>query len=610
MSSGAWASFVRVGLCDGQTSKTDAAVSKTGRGTISAALVLPKERLAPYAGMNITGIRMALAKTDGLSQLQGWVATDFTADALATASVSTPETGWNEVSFASPVTISATDDLVVGYSFYQEKSCKTILLGGLDEDNDFPAALNGCWIGKDGEWENRSQKSGYDGSVCCELIVSDESLPEQNPSFYSISLNDNAFRPSDTLKATVVLTNLGPTAVQASRGFRIDDNETTWADGLSNVMGQQQRDTLAIEIDLSKCEVNASHTLTLVARYGNGTEEKTTSLPFVIYDDEETYAHHLLIEEFSTETCPNCERAIKTLEQMEREGLTATCSQITHHVGYTHDFLSVPEDKAYEWLYGNNGTWAPAIMFSRTYDKTLANKDTGVPAPMMSVGYADAFRPYLQHFLDCDALVSVTPMLTWNAADRTLSVDVTMEKSALFDTQCPSPRISVILTEDSVRHHEQAGYSSETDFRHRHVYRETLSSTWGDEISWNGNTATAHYQTVVPTEWTNHDVKDRDADGNIRPDTCQVGQLAVVAFVNAYDADYRTRCRVYNSGTASLHPSAAETGIGELTSASPVVRTEYYDATGRRLATLGSGLNVVVVKRKDGTTTVRKLIGQ
>lgn len=583
VSSVAHASFVRVGLCDGQTTPAENAVAKTGRGTVSAAIILPKERLAAYAGMRITGIRMAIAKTDGLSALEGWVAEGLSATPLATAAVASPAVGWNEVSFASPVTVPAAEDLAVGYSFSQEKSCKTILLGGLDEDDDFPYALDGCWIGKDGDWENRSQKADYDGSVCVELIVEDESLPARNLAFYQAALASNALRSDSMLRASVVMTNLGPEPLQPAYGYRLDGGATTWLASSAKTLAQQERDTFDLELPLGSLTADARHTLTLVG--SDGSAQTVHELPFVVYTDASTRPYHLLLEEFSTEQCSNCERAIKTLEQMGREGLTATCTQITHHVGYLHDFLSVPDDEAYEYLYGNNGTWAPAIMFSRTYDAAWASEKSGVPAPVVSVGYADAFRPYLEHFLDCDALVGLTPQLTWDAETRRLTVDVDIEKSPLFDTQCPLPRISVILTEDSVHHHAQAGYSSESDFRHRHVYRQTLSQTWGDTIVWKGNTATAHYELTIPEEWTNHDKKDRDSLGNVRPDTCQVRQLAVVAFVNEYDAAYRTRCRVYNSATAELRDVLEGTsGISSPKADHAALRPDWYDLSGRRVA--------------------------
>lgn len=70
MSSTAFAGSVIVGLCDGQMSDASQAKSKPGSGTISAACVIPAGMLSDYAGMNITKIRFAIAKTDGLTDLQ------------------------------------------------------------------------------------------------------------------------------------------------------------------------------------------------------------------------------------------------------------------------------------------------------------------------------------------------------------------------------------------------------------------------------------------------------------------------------------------------------------------------------------------------------------
>lgn len=605
VSSAAHASFVRVGLCNGQTTDASKAKAKTGNGTISAALLLPKSMLANYVGMKATGLRIAIAKTDGLTDMRGWARTDFTASNLASAEVAAPVVGWNEIVFSEPFTIPANQDLVIGYTFEQSKSCKTILLGGLDEDDDFVEANNGCWIGKNGEWENRSNNNDYDGSVCAELIVSDESLPSKNLAPYAVSLSSKAVRIGSPLTATLVFTNLGPETVSGLTYEYSLNGEATTTFRSNAILQQQSCDTLTFEIPTEGMSRNANNILAVKAK-ADGTEA-LTQLMFATYDENDTYDYHLLLEEFSTEACSNCERAIKTLEQMATEGLTATCTQITHHVGYRHDFLSVPEDEAYEWLFGNNGTWAPAIMFSRIYDAKMASRDTGVPAPAMSVGYASDFRPQLQYFLNNDALVKVEPKLAWNADTRKLSVDVSVEKSAMFDTQCPAPRLSVILTEDSVRHHQQAGYSSSSNFRHRHVYRLTLSDTWGDSIEWkDDNTAVAHYEVDIPEEWTNHDVFDKE-NGEIRPDTCTVRQLAVVAFVNEYNSDYRSRCRVYNSNVAELKDILDPTAIVSPL-ADSVVKTEYYDASGRKLTRPVRGLNIVVKTSDSGKRTVSKVM--
>ena len=137
----AHAASVIEGLCDGQLGDPAKGKSKPGSGTISAATIFPKQLLAPYSGMKITRIRVGLALGYGLTDLRGWVRTALDADNLASAAITDPQVGWNEVAFDTPVTIPAETDLVFGYSFEQTKSCKCISVAGPDELEGFaPAA--------------------------------------------------------------------------------------------------------------------------------------------------------------------------------------------------------------------------------------------------------------------------------------------------------------------------------------------------------------------------------------------------------------------------------------------------------------------------------------
>ena len=68
-SGAAHAATLHFGPCEGQTSTKG--YGKTGNGTISAAVVIPKEQLAKYAGARIKGVRIALITTEGMTDLCG-----------------------------------------------------------------------------------------------------------------------------------------------------------------------------------------------------------------------------------------------------------------------------------------------------------------------------------------------------------------------------------------------------------------------------------------------------------------------------------------------------------------------------------------------------------
>ncbi|MDD7335965.1 MAG: Omp28-related outer membrane protein [Prevotella sp.] len=596
----AQAASVIVGLCGGTLGT--APKSKPGSGEISAACILPKSLLADYAGMKITKMRVGIATNSGFTDMHCWVRTALTANDLGSASLTTPAVGWNEVTLSEPVTIPAGQDLAIGYSFTQSKSCKTILLAGEDEDDDYLPAYNGCWIGKNGSWENYSEHDGYDGSPCAEIVIEDGSLPAKNLKITAIQPESRAVAAGDSIRATVTVSNLGEESI---KGYTCAYNiNGQYAKTLSRTveLGQNGKDILHVSLPTSKEWVGTDNKLNLEVS-GEGSTA-TAQERFAVYDSTLTYPHEMLLEEFSTENCPNCPRAIETFAQMDKEGFAGHYHQITHHCGYTSDYLTVAEDKDYTWLYGNEGTYAPAAMFDRTYVDGFP-KETKMPVPVFQVGFPDDIRPLLKYALAWPAFVKVTPEARYNEQTRQLDVTVRVEKNHVLDFLCPSSRLSVILTEDSVKQHEQAGYSS-TTFRHRHVYRQTLSALWGDTLKWNGNVAEMHYSMTVPEVWTNHEITVNDNNGKVLVDSCNARNLEVVAFVNEYNAQQRSACRVFNSGSFAL--KSITDGIRQVSdSYTKYTVTTYYTPDGIARKGLQKGLNIVVSRQADGNITVKKI---
>ena len=81
---------------------------------------------------------------------------------------------------------------------------------------------------------------------------------------------------------------------------------------------------------------------------------------------ENMFERKVFLEEFTTENCNNCPAASvklhNILELPEYEGrLIAVC----HHVGFETDWLTLPEEKDYLWLYNAEGKFAPGLMIDR-----------------------------------------------------------------------------------------------------------------------------------------------------------------------------------------------------------------------------------------------------
>ena len=99
-----------------------------------------------------------------------------------------------------------------------------------------------------------------------------------------------------------------------------------------------------------------------------------------------TFNYHriLLLEEFTTEKCPNCPGAAEKIHNLlyGPDNLERQVAVVCHHAGYNTDGFTTSTDLAYEWFYNNEGsTYAPALMYNRTPQTTTSEgTSTGLNA--------------------------------------------------------------------------------------------------------------------------------------------------------------------------------------------------------------------------------------
>lgn len=566
----AFAASVNIGLCEGNISGT---TSKTGSGVISAAMGLPASLFAQYDGATITGMRVALANTDDISDVSTWIRSEREGDNLAAATIAEPVEGWNEVTLNGGLSFDSSTDFVLGYSFTQSKSVKCIAVGGF-------ATTNGCWVAKDGTWQDRSDN--VDGALCVELTLTGDMVPGGNLTVSVVSFPE-MLPYGDTFEAVFKVKNTANADINGySYSYRIgDDGQESEIVAVDKSLSQYDEDevTVKFQSDIMDCGLLIPVALTISAQ-GDELESDNTAIAYLTTYTE-TVPHKLLLEEFSTEMCSNCPRAIQTIAKMVELGYGDQFVQITHHVGYKTDWLTVDEDKAYMWFYGDNGTYAPAGMFDRTNapDYHYGQGSDNEQWPVFGIYSSDSFEPRLQKALAVPAFVAVDAETNYDIDSRTLDIEASVSKLATFDAQCKAPRITVILIEDSILHHKQAGYEGDTTFKHRHVYRKCLSDIWGDELEFEGNEAVARYSYVLPDDWCDQYVE-------------------AVAFVSNYNADDRNDCRVFNATSVGIKEQSGVTGIA---ADAETVSVEYYNLQGMRVIKPCNGVFIKKVTYSDGS---------
>lgn len=567
----AHASIGKIGSCWGQLSANG--YSKTGKGRISAAVIIPQSQLKAYDGARITAIRVGLITADGISNLTAWTRQSIEGTNLVEADFDGFSAGWNEQQVTSAQTIDASHDLVVGYSFDQEKSVKAMSVAGNDGDN-------GYWVAKDDVWQNRS--ADIEGSLSVELVVEGDMVPAKNLTIESLTVDSTVIQYGNTITASVQVRNTALSDIVGTVDYKYnvgDYWQMTENNEISLAYGEATTVNLYIPTDNLPVDKKLQLNLSAIVDGDGYTSDNNDSLYVSVYN--KSVPRKVLLEEFTSEFCSNCPRAIQTIEECMNEGYDEHLIQISHHVGYKDDWLTVEEDTAYEWFYGTNGTFAPAGMLDRTQ-----REEYNASVPVFSIGYADTFRPMLDVAIAQPAFVDVSVWTGYDVFSRKLDINVFVNKLPQLDVLCSEPRLTVILTEDSILHHDQAGYNSQT-FRHRHVYRKCISDIWGDTIKWTTTSASCYYQYTLPEEWNEQYVE-------------------VVAFVSAYNPNDRNECQVFNS--AYMLNDHYYTSVQSVGNDGCAVSQEYFDISGRKLSKMRKGLNIVRTTSKDGTVMTRKLM--
>ncbi len=560
----AHAASLNVGYCLGEIAEEG--ISKVGNATVSGAIILPSEILSQYSGAAVTGVRVGLVTADGVSDLNGWIRDSLEEDDLDSGS-GVASAGWNLIPLSGNVTLSG-DPVVVGFSFSQQKSVKCISLVGEDHEN-------AKWIAKNGKWEESTKT----GMLSIELVIESENLPGKDLSIVSVTSPVTPVKAGSELGFDINLQNLASEYVDGfDIAYSIDNTEQNTIH-MDTGLSYGEKTTARLTLDSDALTPDVAHTLTITAICEGddveGNNEKT--IPVGTYT--QSVDRRVLIEEFTTEQCGNCPRAINTLEQCHKAGYGDRMAVVAHHVGYGEDWLTREEDIANIWFYdptGKSGTFAPAVMLDRTVLE-------GETVPVNSIGYFNDFEPVLQNAIDIPAFVTVSVIPEIDTEAGMLRATVSAEKLPVFDAASESPRFTVYVVEDGILHHNQAGISSDS-FTHSHVFRKCMTDIWGDPVEkWESNTAEMTFSCQLESDWS-------------------IENLSVVAFIHNHDTEDISKCNVLNSAVAKADQSDVE----EITE-SRIVRYEYYSPTGLRLDSPAEGIGIRRTVYADGSVAVTRV---
>jgi len=567
-----------LGYCEGEIANgTDKGqiTGKIGSGTVELAIRIPAEELTPLVGNKITKIRAGIPAASKLPvSLNGYIRFDKAGKNIVKSADTPTTTGWNELVLETPWTITDTTDVWIGFSWTQTAKLQIISLAG-------PTNPDGAWVNKGGLWSNLAKENC--GSLAIEGIVEGDHLPQYDLVITACHLQTAKIRSGKTIN---VYGNVKNKALHSVDNFRFDYSIGGQAIGsaiIDHPLAYREETEFSFEIPTDGIEAAVDIPLDITLKVADDIIDenpKNNEASFAITLFDNAYSRRTVIEEFTTEKCPNCPAGVTRIESAVKN-----CSSpndviwICHHAGYYTDWLTIPASENYTWFYTGGGTYAPAMMVNRTHFDGFS--DTG--SPVSEVGAASSIREIINKELDETSFVDVA--ITAKHVDGKIYLQVTGEKYDAFDSFCPAAYLHVLLKEDNIAARNQGGASN---FIHENVIRVLATPVWGEAITWSDNRFTAEYEVDIDTSWN--------------PEN-----LTAVAFISNLSRTDRLDNKIHNAAACKLSTSDA---LDEIENNGADIQTvEYFSPDGLRIPdkTTVRGICFKRITYTDGTVKVTKV---
>ncbi|MBQ9218707.1 MAG: Omp28-related outer membrane protein [Muribaculaceae bacterium] len=509
-----------VGYCDGQVTTVGTAdfYSKDKKIWVSGAVFIPAGQAKTLVGNRIEKIRAGLASKSNVDSLRVWIRTsldgeDLVADTLTKSTTPALDKGWNEFTLDTPYEIPEdTEGFYIGYSFYQKGTTMALSIVLNPQPNGLFVQYG------NGEWTDRSDR----GVLCLEADVYGDNLPQHDLALTGVKASKYLSLRSGELEVTATVRNMalatisGYKAVCRFEGYDepvvVDINKPIAYNEIQQVNFVVKPEMIATVPDAA---VNMTVTLQdLVEGQDINMDNNSAQTSFLVIDN--VFVRNVLVEEFTTERCPNCPRVAGWLHEAMDKPEFGDVILWEHHSGYYYDDFTTDFDQTYEWFYNDGGgTYAPALMMDRY--PLLANTPVDLPGSLAQLEGMIRDRQAEPAFVTVDIKAGYLD-------NGQLKVIVTGERAQTTFTTLP-PRITVSLVEDNITTTSQAGATGA--FTHHNVGR-AVNAVWGEEIVWNGNNYRYECTFDVNDAW----VKDN---------------LGIIALVSEYDATSPVACGVANT---------------------------------------------------------------
>lgn len=525
----------------------------TGRAeTFDMAIYIPAGH-AMASDKKISAMRIYMADPSIVKDVKVWFSASLpddidAADYVQAVDASTLEADANDIALTTPY--KNASGFYAGYTYTLTKAAYTIMQGG-----DY--IKNGLFLRSSQTVTDWGEQSSF-GRLALQLLVENTSIPAASAT------------PEDAGPVGVELGGTAEVAITVTNNGRSTITEvgyTLTADGQTSAemaavpaepIPYNAKGIVVVKIPAAAQAGKQTLTLTLTSVNGkaNQAAERTASIALQTVAEMKEWPRTVLLEEFTTEYCGYCPGATQTMNSMfsNYPELQERVAVVCHHSGYYYDWLTTAADRAYEWFYNSNGTYAPAFM----YDRAVYEGRTPVNGQPSNAAY---MKWYVDERLNVPAHANIELQATFGDDKKTVIVRADCFQA--YDFASTPARITLFLTEDNIKAQSQAGASG--SFTHQHVLR-AVNATWGKELAWSKNTAGYDYTFTLEDAWKTDDLK-------------------VIAFISGYDSKDPTNCVIENAAVTTVGTGPIVTAISAPTTPATTTDGAIYRLDGTRLTT-------------------------
>ncbi len=465
-------------------------------------------------------------------------------EAEATTKVCDFVKGWNEIYFDEPITIGS-EPIYIGLQVYESGSASHPFLsyGG--------ASVSGAsWINLNKEgWTSYKER----GTLLIQAILDNEAASLiDNMVYTQVAKTPQTIAPSSTFEGEVFFHNYTNEAVNSVELQMLGQgDETPYVTEVvfDTPLTANEGRNIPMEI-YTGSEVGVNQWIQMTVSKINGKEAQEAR-PGIThhYITKDAFQRISVVEEYTSQNCQTCPFMIYYIDKAMHE-YDKELVYITHHVGFVPDLFTKPGENDLVYLFGEEATFNPAVMYDR---RIMPGKVTPINGASVAetTPYTDAFNLVTQMLAMAEVNIEVNHDKDNGKIGCTVSGRVNSELVA----SGINSYITVCLVEDNIPVSDkyfQKGLVEEEgapedlieSFRHNGVKRHVFTAHTGDLLTLGDNN---DYSIT-------YDAVDIESEWNL--DNCRIA-----AFVHKVDKVDMSQNEVLNGAQEWITEAGSVEGI-------------------------------------------------